>query len=885
MKPLYLEIQAFGPYVEKQTVDFEKLGEKGIFLIKGNTGSGKTTIFDAMTFALFGGGTGDNDKTRNGRNDLEEWRCTQADEKTDTIVSFTFSVREHRYRFTRSLTQKRINLSSKFEAGEIDDEGNIIPFFDNPKKDDLTHKAEELIGLTKEQFRQVVLLPQGQFERFLTAPSKDKEDILQKIFGSEQWTKYAQAFYDEANNRKNVLDEEMNEISRSLSEEKLETVDELEQKIADLKNELKILEEKHTAFDGEEKQKKLNEDIMLSHQFDSLHDTGKKLAELKNNKDNIDKKRCRHAQAEKAEKVRAPLDAYEKADGDKKSRKNTLDELSKKLPATKKKKEDAEKAKKEHDDNSPVEELNKQIGLYESKKDAYESIEPLRKAAKDAEKNLITAKGYLKTAEETLSATTETAKKLKDRRDSAEEIAKVYRNRYYAGIYGEIAGELREGEKCPVCGSISHPQPAVKLPDSVSKAALEEKEKELEYADKSWKAAETKRENAEKNRNDQKTETEKAQLHHTKVESDFKNAADNLIEGIADITALSKAVNNCKDQLTQYEINGKKLQTALNEASENLTKLDADIKTAKEEYSSALKKAEKAGKELDTILRANGIDDCKTVKEKLLTDEERNKLHTEIVSYETSLENAIRESEEKRNELKGKTEPNKSEFENRQSEITDERSSFIKKSTEITTTVKRLEPKLKGLKKSKAHYDKNIRQAESDLAFARKLRGDTRIGLQRYVLAIMFNQVIAEANRMLSKVHGGRYHLFRTDDKGNGNKRGLELKVHDNRSPEREGRSVGMLSGGEKFLVSLALSIGMSAVAQKSGVQIEALFIDEGFGTLDDSSINDAMDVLDSVRKGTGTIGIISHVRLLEANIPTHLEVIKKESGSTITVI
>ena len=885
MKPLYLEIQAFGPYVEKQTVDFEKLGEKGIFLIKGNTGSGKTTIFDAMTFALYGGGTGDNSSTKNGRNDLEEWRCTQADKKTDTIVSFTFSVREHRYRFTRSLTQKRVNLSPKFEAGEIDDEGNIIPFFDNPRKDDLTHKAEELIGLTKEQFRQVVLLPQGQFERFLTAPSDIKEVILQKIFGSEQWANYAQAFYKEAEKRKDKLDEEKNEIDRSLSEEKLETVDDLEQKITDLKNELKILEEEHTAFAGEEKQKKLNDDFKLSEQFEHLHKTEKTLDDLNNDKDNIDKKRCRHAEAEKAEKVRAPLDAYEKADGDLKNRKDKLDKLRQKLPYARSKKRAAEEAKKQHEKNSPVEELNKKIGLYESKKAAYDSIEQLRKAVNDADEKLKNAQYALKTAENVLSDATETAKKLKGKRDSAEDIAKNYRNRYYAGIYGEIAGELRDGEKCPVCGSISHPQPAVKLPDSISKAELEEKETELEDADESWKAAETKRENAETNRDKQKQEAEKAQLHHAKVESDFKNAADNLIEGIADITALSKAVNNCKGQLAQYETDGKKLQTALDVAAENLTKLEADIKSAEEEYSSALKKAGTARKELDTVLRANGIDDYKTVKEKLLTDKERNKLHAEIVSYETSLSDVGKELEKKKDELKEKVEPDKSKFEERQNEITHELSSFKGKSTEIITTVARLEQKLKELKKSKAHYDKNIRQAESDLAFAKKLRSDTGIGLQRYVLAIMFNQVIAEANRMLSKVHGGRYHLFRTDDKGNGNKRGLELKVHDNRSPEREGRSVGMLSGGEKFLVSLALSIGMSAVAQKSGVQIEALFIDEGFGTLDDSSIHDAMDVLDSVRKGTGTIGIISHVRLLEANIPTHLEVIKKESGSTITVI
>ena len=181
-----------------------------------------------------------------------------------------------------------------------------------------------------------------------------------------------------------------------------------------------------------------------------------------------------------------------------------------------------------------------------------------------------------------------------------------------------------------------------------------------------------------------------------------------------------------------------------------------------------------------------------------------------------------------------------------------------------------------------AHFDANYRQAEDDLNFAKKLRGDAGIGLQRYVLAILFNQVIAEANRMLAKVHGGRYHLYRSDEKGKGNKRGLELKVYDNRSPEADGRGVAMLSGGEKFLVSLALSIGMSTVAQKGGVQIEALFIDEGFGTLDDNSIHDAMDVLESVRRSSGMIGIISHVQLLESNIPTHLEVVKSDSGISI---
>ena len=145
MKPLKLELQAFGPYVERQTVDFEKLAQSGIFLIKGNTGSGKTTIFDAMTFALYGGGSGEDAKSKNGRNDLEEWRCTQADNSLDTFVSLTFSVRGRIYYFKRSLVMKRTKLSPANEAGEIDENGNIIPFFNNPRGDYLTATVDDCI--------------------------------------------------------------------------------------------------------------------------------------------------------------------------------------------------------------------------------------------------------------------------------------------------------------------------------------------------------------------------------------------------------------------------------------------------------------------------------------------------------------------------------------------------------------------------------------------------------------------------------------------------------------------------------------------------------------------------------------------------------------------
>ncbi len=316
-----------------------------------------------------------------------------------------------------------------------------------------------------------------------------------------------------------------------------------------------------------------------------------------------------------------------------------------------------------------------------------------------------------------------------------------------------------------------------------------------------------------------------------------------------------------------------------------LTALNESIRSAEDESKKANEALKTATAELEKALTESEYSDIAAAKADMLPAETRRQLHEATVAYDTSVEKNRQDLETKKSELAGTAEPDSALFDERQKEIDEEAKEFTARDAELRTNTDRLEKKLCALTAKSEHYKANIQQAESDLAFARKLRGDTGIGIQRYVLAVMFNQVIAEANRMLENVHGGRYRLFRTDEKGAGNKRGLKLKVYDSRSPEnKDGRSVAMLSGGEKFLVSLALSIGMSVIAQKTGVRIEALFIDEGFGMLDDSSINDAMTVLDSVRRTSGTIGIISHVQLLEATIPTHLEVVKKETGSTIVM-
>ncbi len=883
MKPLKLELQAFGPFVERQEVDFEKLSRNGIFLIKGETGSGKTTIFDAMTFALYGGGSGESAKVKTGRNDLEAWRCTQAPWSTETFVALTFSTHGREYLFKRGLVPKRTSLSALHEAGEIDENGNLIPFFENTKADNMTQKAEELVGLTKEQFRQVVLLPQGQFERFLTASSSEKQDILQKIFGTERWGNYAEAFFNSAKSRKDALDKEKLEVQTSLGEESVADVGALSSMIEKKKTRRSEIEKEHLAFRGEEKSKMLAEDRLLAEAFRQLHEKEEEVEGLNRQKQEIDALRNKYKEAEKAEPVRAFISAFEAADEELRTRENELSSLEEKAPGIKEWVKTAVENVAVHETESPVETLTRKIGEYDAKRRTYQEYGGLKTALSDAVREQEKEQKGFEQADEELGAATEEAAKAKGEYDRADDDARRKRDRYFSGIYGEIAKDLKEGKLCPVCGSTFHPKPAKISAESVSKDDVDNAQGTADEKKKLWEAAEKTRIEAEEGKNKALERLNRAKTDVKAAGAKKQAAEQNLIDGVADETALDNAIAALKKQIEAYNAKSERLKKLLDEANTERTKLETDIKRAENERNKAQRKKEEAQGTLENVLREKGYSDAGSAKALLVDAKERSGMHEQIITYDTSVREAGEELRRRREALCGKAEPDALQFEMREAEIREENERFTAEDAQLQGEIIRLGQKHGTLEKKQRHYDENIRQAENDLALARKLRGDTGIGLQRYVLAVMFSQVIGEANRMLKLVHGGRYCLFRSDDRGAGNKRGLELKVFDNRSPEnKEGRSVSMLSGGEKFLVSLALSIGMSAVAQRSGVQIEALFIDEGFGTLDGSSISDAMNVLESVRPNSGMIGIISHVEVLEATLQTQLNVIKQETGSVI---
>jgi len=401
------------------------------------------------------------------------------------------------------------------------------------------------------------------------------------------------------------------------------------------------------------------------------------------------------------------------------------------------------------------------------------------------------------------------------------------------GAAGRLAADLKEGEACPVCGSIEHPHPAQAAADAVNSEQLEKERITAEHKNEEWKQAcekTGKAKDAAAKAHETLTEHEKAKAA---AEKTMQDSQAGMIEGIGSLKELEKRIEGIEKDTAAYD---KKL--------EELTAIESESKVslagAKKARETAEKEAVKAADELETARRK--------FKESGIEEPDVTIIDAELKT------------------------------------IDEKTADFQRQQGSLQTSIERLSGMHRELTGDWNQYAEQISDAEDALAFARQLRGDTSIGLERYVLGIMFDQVVYAANEMLTKVHGGRYSLVRTEESKTGSrKKGLELAVLDSFSESDGLRSAGSLSGGEKFLVSLALSIGMSTIARTDGINIDAMFIDEGFGSLDENSIGDALEVLESIRGGAESfVGIISHVQILRDSIPSKLIVHKSRSTSTI---
>lgn len=896
MKPINLTISAFGPYKNMVSIDFTKLGENGIFLITGDTGAGKTSIFDAISFAIFGEVSGSNRPIQSIRSDF-------ADPDTETFVELEFLHKNKTYKILRNPSyekpkKKGEGFTKKPADASLEFEDKVVTGIKN-----VDTKIEEILGINAKQFKQIAMLAQGEFLKILFAESKDRTEIFRKIFDTNIYNLIAKKLKENlkeneeklkelknsfTTNTANILwsDENKADISsKDLNEVDIATVLEalkLEIKNNDAENtslQEKILKKEQEINVNEGNIKKQEE---LNIKIDNYNELLKKQIEYKQQEKEIEELKIKIAKNQKIKEVIKPKE--EKV----KNQEEQIQKLEKDLENLNTKIINGQKKEKEH--NTKIETVNKIGEIYKEYGNCVEIKDELLEKANRL-KNI--EKLELKKAEQVKEYTKIENEYKVMNADFLEKEDEFFKEQ--AGI---IAEKLEENKPCPVCGSIEHPKIAQK---SVSVLTKHELDKLKEILEKKQKEKQLKQEECIKtnsqintlveefksdcnqefdleqfknsirekfNKNKEKLETnEKILLEEYNnltlktliiKDFDFEKFKDSVIESIN----LEK--NELLKDKTLQEEKSKQLQeekTKLKEYNEEYLKelLNLGFKT-EEEYKNVLiadKEIENLKKFVEQFNTNVTVNNTKILE---IEKEVKDKPKLDLTEEKAKLIKEKNELEEERKvhiQVKGKLDNNTRIY------------------NLLTENSKELKKKIKDF----IIYDELSRTANGTLP------GKKRIEFEQYVQATYFDMVILEANKRLAKMTENRYWLVRKEEPEKiSDKVGLDLEVVDNYNGKK--RDVKSLSGGEAFKAALSLALGLSDVIQSysGGVVIDTLFIDEGFGSLDTESREQAINTLSLLIDNNKLIGIISHVTELKERIDKKIIVTKTNDGSKIEI-
>mgnify|MGYP001206592374 FL=1 len=1007
MIPISLRFAAFGPYVEEQKVDFTNFLTSGLVLIHGETGSGKTVLLDAITFALYGQSSGGS------RGDFVSMRCLAAPATAKTFVEYIFEVRGKRYRFTRDLrVRKKRNGTIEYlpeqNVAFLDEQGVWIPFFENPKLKDLEQKAQELIGLNQEQFCQVMILPQGKFERLLVAKSEEKEAVLVTLFHAQHWQEIANRLCVRANEMRQKLDACKTEIKAVLEGfgcTELEQLEELEKEAVE-QLAAKTKECRELGETLELQRKLLNSESKLAELFQKRDALQKTLADYERRSDEMAKKanmaeRAKRAAAimphqERAETLQtfctqrtdarkagesALKNAQETLDRTKQERQTILSDEPKQetkkaqlarltmllesyrlLDSAKQDKEKAESVWQKvqstakeiqerfqkqtalHD--SLVQQRNRIFETYTAKLPALQKqMDQMTRAKTNTEKQQ-SLRQAIEKSERQCRELDSMAERLQADLEKAKQKQERLQNQWLANAANALAQQLEDGKPCPVCGSVHHTVMRKQEEHMVTQTDLDNAAKATEKArqvfENCWqkKAKASAECSALQNeitalseqvnemppydvqqfdalvqtlKTAQKEDARRGQLTQKIQQTEqllelLKKQAESSAEKLADCSAqkertaaryqtlvdqrdaeipnsvvLNTRIETLKKEIAAFEQTKKTVQEQAEKAALAAESAKTALKHLKEEEAKAEEQFEKQKAVRDRLLLEYGFEHAQELKESALSEKQLNALERELADFSAQKAAAAEQLAGLNDQLAGEQMP---DVKQRQAQI--EQLEKTKTETDaqwgaLNQEAARRKKSVKELTKKKEKLDQQRIVYDRLSGFGKLLRGDNGVSLRRYVLGIMLSSVTAQANRLLKNVHGGRYQLYRSSEgTGRARKVGLDLEVLDGNAGKR--RSVSSLSGGEKFLVSLSLALGLSAVvqAQSGGIRMDVMFIDEGFGTLDPQSINDALEVLASVKGSRRLVGIISHVQALRESITTSIEVVKNREGSRL---
>ena len=866
MKPLKLTMRAFGPYAGETVIDFEKLEGRHLFLICGPTGAGKTTILDAMCYALYGKTSGD----RTGSHMRSDYASTS--QKTEVI--FDFMIGGKTYRATRSpeqvIDKKRgkgqTKAAMQASLSELEDGKEVRTL-----RTGIEEAAGKLIGLNAQQFCQVILLPQGDFRKLLVAKAEDREAILKQLFKTQRFSDF-----------QNELRVSMNELAKTNAAEKTELATtfsmvhaadekELSKNIEDTAHfleergkEKKRLDEEYRAFRNVYQ----NAAITANH-FGMLEKAEAQMEKLSSQKKEVERakedlKRIRSAKAlaayfENLEKIKADgkqaSAQRDKAGEERDALAEELDALAAQGKVLDRQKEEMGKRQQQ------IAVMMQWLPKAKSYGAAKREVDRLSASAEEASKEV-----------ERLTAEAEKAKTV---RDGAVEKAEAIRRDYIFGQAAILASQLKEGEPCPVCGSVHHPKPAVSGKKLPTEAEVKRIQKQADKASADYE---------EKNRmaqDYQVTAYVSAVTALGNAQMKLKTLEDVPAE-FRDPLVLQKEIRKLHGSIEDWE----KKQAQVREQREKAASLhgawDARYKAADEQREKLIADYSEWREALKEKALAEGFRDLADCRKWYERAGDEEKVASAINAYEEKRQGTEKVLSEEKAFLAGKDRPDMAALGEEERRRRLDIQNLLTQLADGENRKKQMEDAAARVKEISLRHEKT----EKDLALVSGLynltKGEkSRISLERYVLGALLDEVAKMANERLYEMSHHRYTLRRMAGDTTDGKGGLTLEVSD--SFTGRSRPANTLSGGETFLASLSLALGLADVVQakQGGVRLDTMFIDEGFGTLDPEALNSAMNTLIDLQNTGRLVGIISHVPELEERIDARLKVTSSKNGST----
>lgn len=924
MKPLKLTMSAFGSYAEKNVIDFTGQ-QQGIFLITGDTGAGKTTIFDAITYALY-------NQTSGGERNGNMMRSQYAQPETETYVELEFLYRGQTYRVRRNPDYK---ITKTLKNGKIREQkvphsveltlpdGTVFP----EKKNATDAKIIEILGLTADQFSQIVMIAQGDFLKLLYTKSDERKMIFSKLFRTDIYWKIQE-------NLRRIsmeMDERIQENDRAFEQEKSRIIplseseeiplDELVERLRErLKDALK--EQNLRRANVEELNKKITKYEEINKLFVSLEKIEQTGKELEARQVESKERRKQIENARKADKVlvaeqqnlRQQQELEQSAQAIAKMG-ETLANDQEMFESLKTQQQEAEaKQKREAAD------IQKKMLALEQSFPSYEALQNARSEEQQAKK---VWEDLGKTSEESFHKKKDGIAALKEQQKqqeqiveqtkknweqtslSASESAKHYEHMYEAFLKeqaGILAENLSAGCPCPVCGSTVHPDPA-KLSDHAVT------ELEVEQAKKTRAAAEEKRDLAYAAFEAEKTEKQKLAQAVEKEEADFvlaqTIAKQQRKEAEQNYVSLQKIAEQIREKLVypslaeakkQYAAMQKALEAAeqeiakkrqkVSELAEAMNTLKGQKLAEEENQKTAKKLAVKTEKEYAKLLKKSGFVSEETYHLAILPERSRLKLEREEKEYESQCLRQQSEQKLLEKQVSGKTYTDTTELNEQLKAEKQALKEAEKTYMELHTAYENDRSVLQNCavyleKGKKLESEDQVIKSLSKTANGR-LSGSAKIDFETYIQRQYFKQIIHEANKRLLTMSNHQFILKLKEEANTGRKtnEGLDLSVYSLVTDSE--RDVKTLSGGESFLAALAMALGLSDIVERSAGAIhpDMMFIDEGFGSLDAQSRQQAIEVLAELAGDSRMVGIISHVTELKEQIDRKLVVSRTDKGS-----